>query len=154
MALPDRLEQLRAVCLAARKLGAWSAAMAAYAEELSARVPAEGRLVRVRAGVGRERQGGVRAGVYRCCRAGTSPEFGPRAGLLPADAVREASGRWVREGATALFVAAGGCVALRECPRCGAAGLSEELAWDAAHGLCGPCRDRDDGADESAYRIA
>jgi hypothetical protein len=92
--------------------------------------------VRVTAEAAREAK--VPAGTYRV-KEMDAPEYGISVlDLVPPD----------RPDAKPVLVADHYAVALRQCPRCLAAGLSEEVAWNVERGLCGVCCDRDDAADE------
>jgi hypothetical protein len=134
--LPCRLQALRAALAQADTDDRRAALAAAVQEEAAARLPLPGRLVRVSPENAREAK--IPAGTYRV-KAADAPEFGISVlDLVPPD----------RPDAKPVLVADHYAVALRVCPRCRAAGLSEELAWDAARGICGVCCDRDDGADE------
>jgi hypothetical protein len=86
----------------------------------------------------------VAKGDYRVMWLGAG-RFGTRVGLVPADALRQPDGKWLdaRGGVCEpLWTAADNCVGLAECPECGTAGTTDEVAWDLAHGLCGLCCDR------------
>jgi hypothetical protein len=131
--LPSRVDTLRAAFGAAT--GDERSLLArAIVEEVRSRRPEPGRLVRVTA---EKRVCGIPPGTYRV-KAADAPELGIRVlDLVPPD----------QPDAAPLLCADTHALALRECA-CGARGLSEELAWDAARGCCGPCCDKADGADE------
>jgi hypothetical protein len=143
-ALPCRLAALRAAYQAVldrvtdapgpEAEAAAKAAHAALREEERSRVPKVGRLVRVLPDVAKIAR--IPAGLYRVTHADL-PEYGVRVlDLIPP------------EGAAVPYLCADTfAVALRCCPRCETAGLSEELAWNAARGLCGVCCDREEIGD-------
>jgi hypothetical protein len=132
--LASRVDTLRAAFAAATDPEQRGALAREIVEEVRARKPEVGRLVRVTADRKVTR---IPPGTYRV-KAADAPELGIRVlDLVPPD----------RPDARPILCADTHAVALREC-QCGASGLSEELAWDAARGCCGPCCDKADGADE------
>jgi hypothetical protein len=135
LTLPCRLQALRAALAAADTDERRAALAAAVEEEAAARLPLAGRLVRVTAEAAKEAK--IPPGTY-LVKAADAPEFGISVlDLVPPD----------KPDARPVLVADHYCVALRQCPRCRAAGLSEELAWDAGRGICGVCRDREEIGD-------
>jgi hypothetical protein len=128
LTLPCRLQALRAA-LAAADTDECRAALAAAKEEATARRPLAGRLVRVTAEAAKEAK--IPPGLYRVKEMG-APEFGVSVlDLVPPD----------KPDAKPVLCADHYAVALHQCPRCQAARLSEELAWNAQRGLCGVCCD-------------
>jgi hypothetical protein len=135
LALPCRLAALRAA-LAQADTDERRAALVAVREEAAARKPQTGRLVRVSPENAKEAK--IVPGTYRV-KEMDAPEFGISVlDLVPPD----------KPDARPVLCADHYAVALRCGPRCRAAGLSEELAWDAGRGLCDVCCHRDDAADE------
>jgi hypothetical protein len=135
LTLPCRLQALRAALAAANTHEPQAALAAAVKEEVTARLPLAGRLVRVSPENAREAK--IPAGTYRV-KAADTPEFGISVlDLVPPD----------KPDAKPVLCADHYAVALRCCPRCQAAGLSEELAWNTARGICGVCRDREEIGD-------
>jgi hypothetical protein len=134
-ALPSRLDVLRVAAESAATPEAFAAAVAALNEERKARAPLPGRLVRVSPENAKEAK--IPAGTYRV-KAADAPEFGVSVlDLVPPD----------KPDAEPVLCADHYAVALRCCPRCQAAGLSEELAWNTDRGICGVCRDREEIGD-------